>query len=104
MYPSYRNQSIYFQCKLDLCLNFYLWERSIANGSNKFSEKGLRKIKGNFQLNELIFNEKETKCKYTSASLPVQKQPPEVFCKKKLFLEILQNSQENTCARVSFLI
>ena len=23
---------------------------------------------------------------------------------KKLFLEILQNSQENTCARVSFLI
>ena len=32
-----------------------------------------------------------------------QKQPPEVFC-KKLFLEITQNSQENTCARVSFLI
>ena len=25
---------------------------------------------------------------------------PEVFC-KKVFLEILQNSQENTCARVS---
>ena len=34
----------------------------------------------------------------------LQKQPPEVFCKKKVFLEILQNSQENTCARVSFLI
>ena len=31
-------------------------------------------------------------------------QPPEVFYVKKLFLEILQNSQENTCARVSFLI
>ena len=29
---------------------------------------------------------------------------PEVFCKKKLFLKISQNSQENTCARVSFLI
>ena len=28
---------------------------------------------------------------------------PEVFC-KKVFLEILQNSQESTCARVSFLI
>ena len=28
---------------------------------------------------------------------------PEVFCKKVL-LEIPQNSQENTCARVSFLI
>ena len=33
-----------------------------------------------------------------------QKQPPEVFCKKKVFLEISPNSQENTCARVSFLI
>ena len=32
-----------------------------------------------------------------------QKQPPEVFC-KKVFLEISQNSQEITCARVSFLI
>ena len=28
---------------------------------------------------------------------------PQVFC-KKVFLEISQNSQENTCARVSFLI
>ena len=28
---------------------------------------------------------------------------PEVFC-KNVFLEILQNSKENTCARVSFLI
>ena len=26
-----------------------------------------------------------------------------VFCKKGVFLKILQNSQENTCARVSFL-
>ena len=34
----------------------------------------------------------------------LQKQPPEVFCKKKVFLEISQISQENTCARVSFLI
>ena len=33
-----------------------------------------------------------------------QKQPPEVFYKKKVFLEISQNSQENTCARFSFLI
>ena len=29
---------------------------------------------------------------------------PEVFCKKEVFLEVSQNSQENTCARVSFLI
>ena len=33
-----------------------------------------------------------------------QKQPPEVFWKKDVFLEISQNSQEKTCARASFLI
>ena len=27
-----------------------------------------------------------------------QKQPLEVFCKKKVLLQISQNSQENTCA------
>ena len=36
--------------------------------------------------------------------LKVQKQPAEVFYKKKVFLKIAQNSQENTCARASFLI
>ena len=34
----------------------------------------------------------------------LQKQPLEVFCKKMVFLEISQNSQKNTCARISFLI
>ena len=29
---------------------------------------------------------------------------PEVLCKIKVFLEISQNSKENTCARVSLLI
>ena len=29
-----------------------------------------------------------------------QKYSAEVFCKKKVLLEISQNSQENTCARV----
>ena len=33
----------------------------------------------------------------------IKKQPPEVFC-KKVFLKISQNSQENTCAKASFLI
>ena len=33
----------------------------------------------------------------------IPKQAPEVFCKKKVFFEISQNSQENTCARDSFL-
>ena len=31
-----------------------------------------------------------------------QKQPPEVFCLKKMFLKISQFSQENTCIGVSF--
>ena len=34
----------------------------------------------------------------------IEKHPPEVFYKKKVVLKISQNSQENTCARVSFLI
>ena len=34
----------------------------------------------------------------------MQKQPPEVFYKEKVFLEISQNSQESTCIRVSFLM
>ena len=34
----------------------------------------------------------------------LQKQPLEAFCEKKVFLEFLQNSQENTCATVSILI
>ena len=33
-----------------------------------------------------------------------QKQPPEVFYKKKVFLNISQISHENPCSRVSFLI
>ena len=32
----------------------------------------------------------------------MQKQPPEVFCKKKVFLKILQYLQESTCVGVFF--
>ena len=32
----------------------------------------------------------------------LQTQPQEVFCKKMLFIEVSQNAQENTCARVFF--
>ena len=32
----------------------------------------------------------------------MQKQPPEVLCKKKVFLKILQASQDNTCVGVFF--
>ena len=34
----------------------------------------------------------------------IQKQPPEVFHKNRYFKNFLQNSQENTGARVSFLV
>ena len=33
-----------------------------------------------------------------------RKSRPEVFCKKGVLIETSQNSQENTCARDSFLI
>ena len=39
-----------------------------------------------------------------SIKITVHKQPPEVLCKKEVFLEISQNSQENNCAIVSFLL
>ena len=39
-----------------------------------------------------------------SWQLKAQKQPPELFFNKRCFLKISQNSQEKTCARVSFLI
>ena len=32
----------------------------------------------------------------------MQKEPPEMFCKKKVFLKISQYSDENTCVGVSF--
>ena len=35
---------------------------------------------------------------YFTVSFPLQKQSPEVFYKNKMFSEISQNSQENTCA------
>ena len=37
-------------------------------------------------------------------TLCFQKQPPEVFYKKSVLGNFTKNSQENTCARVSFLI
>ena len=40
---------------------------------------------------------------YTSSSLKSRSSHPEMFY-KKVFFEISQNSHENTCARVSFLI
>ena len=40
----------------------------------------------------------------SDVALHLQKQPPEVFCKKKVLLQTSQNSQGSTCARASFLI
>ena len=41
---------------------------------------------------------------FNSKKKKIQKQPPEMFFTKRCFIEILENSQENICARVSFLI
>ena len=47
-------------------------------------------------------NNKDARKVYRSHEVIDRSSRPEVFC-KKVFLEISQNSQENTCARVSFL-
>ena len=67
------------------------------------------------RLKEIIQSSHQIKASYVSGAKNLygdtqeytEKHPPEVFCKKFLemvFLEISQNSQENTYARVSFLI
>ena len=45
----------------------------------------------------------QTNTSYSPTNYDKQKERREVFCKKKVFLEISQNLQENTCARVSIL-
>ena len=45
-----------------------------------------------------------TKEIFNTSIITFRKQPPDVFCEKKVFLKISQNSQENTCTRTSFLI
>ena len=57
-----------------------------------FDTKKLRKISYN------ILTCYRNRCSNSRNGLFFQKQPPQVFC------EILQNSQVNNCARVSFLI
>ena len=61
-----------------------------------------------FLLDHLIVHSHNVKKKFDPESFN-QKQPLELFYKKdifikKIFLKILQNSQENTCAGVSFSI
>ena len=41
--------------------------------------------------------------KYASTLQSILEQPPEVLCRKKLFLKISQNSQENTCQSLFFI-
>ena len=41
---------------------------------------------------------------FSCVYIKIQKQPQEVSCKKKVFLESSRNSQENSCPRASFLI
>ena len=46
----------------------------------------------------------ETNCIMMSRTVNREKQAPVMFHIKKVFLKISRNSQENTCARFSFLI
>ena len=60
----------------------------------------------NFQINTLYPGLKYLDSQNSDSDLDNQNfrsSRPEVFC-KMVFLEFSQNSQENTCARVSFLV
>ena len=51
----------------------------------------------------LVIWKVDFECAIDVSIYETQKQQVEVFCKKRLFLEISQISQENTCARAAFL-
>ena len=53
---------------------------------------------------EFGLDQTSTECKVSIFLKTNRSSHPEVFCKKNVFLEISRDSQENTCARVSFLI
>ena len=82
----------------------------IPNERIAFSNKLLNEL-ANLDLSEIIspflpriFSEKVvTLSDKNGLTVFYRSSCPDVFC-KKVFLEISQNSQENTCARVSFLI
>ena len=79
-------QSIFFNKRLSTLLKKRLWRRC-------------------FPVNFAKFLRTSTTASGTSilkTSANGQEQSPEMFC-KKVYLEISQNSQENTCSRVSFL-
>ena len=95
--PSYRNQSIHL-LRRSICWFLYDYMR-VAPAFNRLIIVGTRE---STQLNDKLGLTKFTK-KNTIYTLV----PEAVFSRcsvKKVFLEISQNSQENTCARVSFLI
>ena len=63
----------------------------------------LETISQKFIITLIIINKPATLLKRdpdTGVLQKVQKQPPEVFWKKKVFLEILQNSRENACTSI----
>ena len=78
---------------------FFEFLKNSCSASTKKKKKTFLKFLESSQKNtrgEILF---QSSCKL------LQKQPPEVFCKKMVFLEkCSQNSQENTCVRDSILI
>ena len=54
-----------------------------------------------YVLNSIQYPNEQTSS-FFSRIFDLQKQPPEVFYKKKVFLKVSQNSQERNCGRVSF--
>ena len=77
-----------------------IWEWLLLHFSEHFSDYNLHET--NFWWNKNGHLLCERLVKSVKIEQKCQKQPPEVFCEKKVFLRIPQISQENTYVRVSF--
>ena len=80
-------------------INFINILFGIIISTKKSSMKPISLLNEAFARFQIPFQKHEIRCNIMITEAVVQR------CSvKKVFLEILQNSQENTCARVSFLI
>ena len=78
-----------------------LVEKNDALGTNGLMKRKPLYAATAWKIKQLSLSKKRKK--FLTHILECRSTHPEVFC-EKVFLEISQNSQRNTCARVSFFI
>ena len=88
-------------CKFKFCVKVLRWFQIKLRKAYKF--KGSISFVKNLSESEGVYRSRATML-IKGKSKPLQKQSSRGVLSKKVFLKISQNSQENTCARVSFLI